>query len=134
MKLKNCERCGKIFKSAHPTLCPDCVAEDEEDFTKVRNFIKANPKVAIEVVVEATGVEEERIRDFIRYGQIESADLKGPALECKRCGKPIYMGNYCVICRGEITNNFKAAETEETRQKSAEKRKTSFTRSYRNRK
>jgi hypothetical protein len=123
MDLKNCSRCGKVYYSANPRVCPDCLKAEEEDFKKVREFVKANPKVAIDVVVEACGVSEDQVRDYLRQGKIDSANLSGPALECRKCGKPIESGMYCVLCRKQLSDNFKggfhdkAQETEKEREK-----------------
>ncbi|MCX6645791.1 MAG: MerR family transcriptional regulator [bacterium] len=109
--MRNCERCGKLFSTSNPRFCPDCVTDDQKDFMKVRDFLKENPKISIEVISEATGVDELKIRDYIRQGQLELADISGPVLECSRCGKPIMIGNYCVICQREIQTSFKSGKS-----------------------
>lgn len=109
MFLKNCDRCGKAYTSSNPSICPDCIDQDEIDFKKVRNFVKENPKLSIEVISEATEVDEGRIRDYLRMGRLELADMTGPALECERCGKPISMGQYCIICQQEIAETFRTS-------------------------
>ena len=135
MNLKNCTRCGKMFASSHISLCPDCLEADQVTFKSVRDFIKNNPRVSIDVVVEATGVAEEDVREFVRQGRIDVADLSGPVLSCKRCGKPIESGEYCVLCRQDITENLKvtAAVKEKPEQSDDEEEPgpTHFTRHYR---
>jgi len=131
MGIKNCSQCGKVFHGSNSNLCPECAEKDEENFLKVRNFIKDNPKVSVEVVVEATGVSEERIRDYLQRGRLDIANLSGPALECQRCGKPIYNGKYCVVCQAEISNTFKKSGTDSSQDKSA--KVGSFTSRYRDR-
>ncbi|MFH1676745.1 MAG: hypothetical protein ABIC40_06935 [bacterium] len=126
MVLKNCELCGKIYNGNHQTICPDCLEIERQDFEKVRQFIKDNPKISIEVASEATGVDQDRIREFMRQGKIDLADLKGPVLECRRCGKPIYRGEYCIICQNEISVKLRPTAAPKKQPKSA-----SFTRRYR---
>ena len=106
MSIRNCSRCGKVYNSAHQSLCPECVEADEVEFQAVREFIKDNPKVSLDVVSEATGVSEDRLLEYLRDGRLESAELSGPVLECKRCGKPIQRGEYCVLCQSEISQTF----------------------------
>lgn len=106
--MRNCDRCGKIYASPNPKLCSDCVKQDQDDFNVVREFLKENPKVSIEVISEATGVDELKIREYLRQGQLELADVNGPALECTRCGKPISKGDYCVLCQREIQNSLRS--------------------------
>ena len=53
---KNCKICGKIFYHPHNDICFECMARDEEDFQKVRLFLKEFPGTKINVVEEYTGV------------------------------------------------------------------------------
>jgi len=124
MHLKNCTRCGNLYSSSHQTLCPECLEKDEEDFKKVRNFVKDNPKVAIEVVVEATGVPEEQIREYVRNGRLDVAYFAGPVLHCARCGKPISSGDYCVLCQKELSETFTSGTSKPSPTEEAEKNKS----------
>jgi flagellar operon protein (TIGR03826 family) len=103
MSMRNCARCGKVFVSTNQYLCHDCIESDAVDYKKVREFVKENPKVSVEVVVEATGVAEDMIREYLRQGRLSTADFSGPTLQCQRCGKPIESGTYCVLCHDEIS-------------------------------
>ena len=102
MKLRNCSECGRLMPMGLRDICTACAEKKEKEYLKVREFIKDNPKVAIEVVAEATGVSEAQVRQFLREGLIEAADLEGSPLTCQRCGKPILRGAYCAICQQEI--------------------------------
>ncbi len=118
-------------------LCPTCYEEREGEYLKVRDFIKDNPKVAIQVVVEATGVEERRVREFVRDGSIEAADLDGFPLECIKCGKPISRGAYCPICQQSISSDIKSSRSPEqagTSADDAERKKRSMVLHYRKKK
>jgi cbb3-type cytochrome oxidase cytochrome c subunit len=106
----------------------------EEDFKLVREFIKDNPGVSLEIVVEATGVKSEIIREFIKQGDIKFAEHAGPALECRKCGKPIYRGEYCIMCGSEIADTFKASQRAGVKQRQEAPKPTSFSRSYRDKK
>ena len=86
-------------------LCQECTEKKDEQYLKVRDFIKNNPNVAIEVVSEATEVEERRIREFIREGLIQPMELDGFPVNCQRCGKPILKGTYCPICQQELASH-----------------------------
>jgi hypothetical protein len=133
MALKNCARCGRAFHGDTWALCPECLEAEQEDFDNVRQFIKDNPKVSIEVVAEATGVDEDRIREFLKQGRIDVAELQGPLLECKRCGKPIYQGEYCVLCQGEVSKMFRSSDKESKGRASKRAESSSFARRYRRR-
>ena len=134
MFLNNCRKCGRAYRGSNPELCPDCLEEDEKNFKLVRRFIKENPKVALEVVAEATGVDEEQLRSYLRDGRLQSAELSGPILECQRCGKPIHQGMYCVICASEIKSTFVTEPRPEKEPKKKPRKTRSFARNYRDRK
>lgn len=102
MELVNCTICGRAMQRGLRNICQACAEKKEKDFLKVRDFIKDNPKVAIEVVVEATGVPETEVRQFIREGLIESTAVEGTSITCNRCGRPIANGVYCALCKQEF--------------------------------
>ena len=126
---KNCKKCGKMAGHLTRGMCPECYEQREVDYLAVRDFIKENPKVAIQVVVEATGVEERMVREFVREGLIESADLDGFPLECARCRKPISRGAYCPICQQDISSGIKV-EKPDTKAKKKERRSGSAVLDY----
>lgn len=86
-------------------LCQECTEKRDEEYLKVRDFVKNNPNVSIEVVSEATEVDVRRIREFIREGLIQPTELEGFPVDCQRCGKPIPKGTYCPICQQELASN-----------------------------
>ena len=127
MKLRNCKECGKVMTyGGMRKLCQDCTDKREKQYLEVRNFVKSNPNVAIEVVSEATGVEERRIREFIREGLIEPTALDGFPVDCQRCGKPIAKGTYCPICQQDLASNLSRERPGKTPtdKKGSEKRKS----------
>ena len=63
MTFVNCKECGKAFvtKNRKP-ICPDCEARLNEEYERVRDFIKDNPQVTLDKVVDETGIPPERVR------------------------------------------------------------------------
>lgn len=133
MQLKNCKECGKVM--AHEgirKLCQDCIDKHENEFLRVRDFIKSNPKVAVEVVCEATEVDERRVREFIREGLIQASELEGFPVECQKCGKPIARGVYCPLCQQDLSANLdrERSRLEQGLQKSKDRKKSSLVLQY----
>ena len=117
-------------------LCRDCADKREQEFLRVRDFIKSNPKVAVEVVCEATEVDEKKVREFIREGLIQASELDGFPVECQRCGKPIARGVYCPICQQDLSSNLsrESRRPEQGSQKTKAGKKSSLVLQHKNKK
>ena len=96
--VRNCPRCGRVFVYRGREICPSCVAEEEEQFERVRRFLRDSPGATLEEVEEATGVPVELVLAFLRQGRLVAAEgLKG-VLFCQRCGASIDEGYLCSQC------------------------------------
>ncbi|MCI8805777.1 MAG: hypothetical protein HFE59_07790 [Clostridiales bacterium] len=109
---KNCKICGKIFSNPRSDICPECIARDEEDFQKVRLFLKEFPGSKIDVVEKYTDVSKKKILRYLRQERLELSEGANDFLKCSKCGKPITTGVYCSECyvnfSKEINTLFKA--------------------------
>jgi flagellar operon protein (TIGR03826 family) len=99
--LRNCPECGRIFGYMGRNLCPDCMNKEEEEFQTVRKYVRDHPGAGVFEVAEATGIDEEKILQFLRDGRLQSRGFQN-TLECERCGKKITAGRYCDNCRGQM--------------------------------
>lgn len=99
MKVRNCRRCGKMFVYVGRDVCPQCRAEEEEEFEQVREYLRNNPYADIEELYEKTGVKKETILSFLREGRLEVLDSSlGGIGRCRICGKRIPQGRICQEC------------------------------------
>ena len=99
MDIKNCEQCGKMFRSLGLNICPECVRENEKEFEKVKDYLKKHKGASISEVVEATGVEYAKIIDYLKDKRLEISGREGEILlRCESCGEPINTGRYCGKC------------------------------------
>lgn len=74
MAFENCPVCGKLFeKHSFYEVCSDCFLKNQNDFSKVRDYLYANPNKNILEIANATGVSINKIRAFIRQGKIGSS-------------------------------------------------------------
>lgn len=100
--IRNCPRCGSVFVYRGRDICPRCVADEEDQFERVRRFLRTSPSATLEEVVEATGVSAELVLSFMRQGRlVATGGLKG-LLSCQRCGAPIDDGQLCAECAREL--------------------------------
>ncbi len=114
-----CKVCRRIFQypGFGPELCPLCRKADEEEFQKVKTFLRDNPGSTLSVTSEACGVSQAHIRLWLRDERLEY-DVEGDTgLVCEECGKPIRSGRLCDGCRltkarvaGELTRSVERPE------------------------
>ncbi|BAS28801.1 MerR family transcriptional regulator [Limnochorda pilosa] len=97
MALRNCVRCGRLTDGRLGSLCPQCQREDAEAFEAVVDYLRDHPEANLMEVSQATGVDADHIRRFLREGRLE---LVGDpdALQCERCGASISTGRLCSDC------------------------------------
>lgn len=107
MELRNCSRCGKLFVYKGSSLCPECQKLDEEDFSKVKDYLYDNPGASLIEVSEATGVSSDKILRYLKEGKLELSSEQSGILKCERCGKPIRAGRFCDVCAAEISKGLK---------------------------
>lgn len=111
MALKSCPNCKKIFNTtiSSQKVCGDCVKIDEENFEKVRTFVKENPGADINETSRETGVSVTQITNYLKDGRLESSTQSLSVLTCEKCMKKIQSGRYCPECANALTSAFKAA-------------------------
>lgn len=102
MELKNCPECGKLFVHTERNLCPECVRREDDDFERVRRFLRDEPQATIERVSRMTGVSEPVILRLLRHGRLTLPEGSPIALRCERCEAPIDAGRLCKACRKEL--------------------------------
>jgi len=126
MPLVNCQKCGKAFLSTGGRpICPECREAENADFEKVREFVKDNPKMSIDIVSEETGVPTEKIRQYLQDGLLEQAEAMND-FKCQLCGKPISSGNYCFACMNKLKKGFDKGSSKKEKKKETK----SFTQAY----
>jgi len=114
--LKNCKRCGKLFLKVTRQICPDCLQQEEEEFSKVKDYLDENPSSSVAKVSSETGVSQNQIKKFIREGRLLSSKYSGVSTECQRCGKEISEGKYCDSCQNDLQKGFEAASQKEKKE------------------
>lgn len=112
LNLKNCKRCGKLFNFHDHNVCPACIGKDEEDFQKIRDYMREHPGVSTLELSQKTGVEPATITRFLREGRLateEATAETSSGLLCESCGIPIYQGRYCKKCVNKLRSELKQA-------------------------
>ena len=113
MDVRNCRRCGKIFKYiAGPMICPACKEEFERQFHVVKDFIRNNKEAGIADICEQCGVTENQIKQWIREERLVFGDDSPVGIDCEGCGATIKGGRYCEKCKLELSRGLMAATSQ----------------------
>lgn len=106
MSIKNCPKCKKIFSPVGGSLiCRECMKLEEEEFEKVRNYLRDNRGADINRVAEETGVSTKKILKYLREGRLEVSEGMAEFLKCEKCGISIRSGKYCRACSEKVSKN-----------------------------
>ncbi len=120
MEVKVCMRCKKMFQYiTGPSICPKCRQIEEEQFQKVKEYLRENPGAAMNVVSEETSVPVKLIQSFLKQGRLEVVPGSPMMIQCEKCGAPIVTGKYCNKCKAELVGELSAVASEITRAKDA---------------
>lgn len=129
MDLKKCDNCGELFAAAQgQKICPDCLAEEEHKFQKVKDYLWDNPGATVPQVSEATEVGEAIIKKFIREGRLLEVQGSNMTVECESCGKDIQQGKYCDECKSDLASNIQKTKNKKHKKKRRKKKTGMFTR------
>ncbi|MDA8233875.1 MAG: hypothetical protein M0Z31_03530 [Clostridia bacterium] len=110
MTVKNCVKCGKLFMYVNRSVCPECVEKEEQDYNKVRDYLREHPGAQVEEIGRETGVEENLIMRFLREGRLITT--ASPELECLSCGAPIPYGRLCEKCSKAVSHDIEVVHKE----------------------
>ncbi|MCR5627466.1 MAG: flagellar protein [Lachnospiraceae bacterium] len=110
MDVRNCRKCGKLFNYiAGPGICPQCMEKSEEEFQKVKEYLRNNPSATVATTAEACEVEIGQIRQWLREERLTFSSAEGSDLTCEKCGKPIISGRFCEACKNDMAHGLNAA-------------------------
>lgn len=119
MELVNCSNCGSIYlKNPVRDCCDTCYKKEEADYDIVSQFLRKreNRAATMERVVEATGVEEALLHQWIRKGRLQTALFPNLGYPCDQCGKLIREGKLCETCAKSLKQELDIFEKDRERQ------------------
>ncbi|MDD4666333.1 MAG: flagellar operon protein YvyF [Clostridia bacterium] len=129
-EIRYCKICRKIFQYVTgPVYCHACMKVDEEEFEKVRAFLRDFPGANVREVTENTGVSPNKISRWLKEDRLEVSESSPIALNCENCGVRIRSGRFCLDCSKSLARDMMIAgkELKESLNKtSSSKRDTGF--------
>lgn len=131
MTIQNCKRCDSLYQKTIKDICSKCVNQEEEDYKKVRMYLKRHKTVEMTEVSRETEVDIELIFQFLQEGRISLGKGTTGGYPCKECGSTIHAGSLCTDCTNElnaIQNTFKTFSESQSKQPVAveKQKKTAF--------
>ena len=108
MEMINCEQCGRVFNTTgFFKVCQVCLERDEQDFSKIKEYLSVHPCAKIFEVVSDLSMPLKKIKRYLRESRLEIIEKTNHFLFCEMCGKPIRSGQYCDECYKEFHRDFK---------------------------
>ncbi|NLY18213.1 MAG: flagellar operon protein YvyF [Clostridiaceae bacterium] len=112
-EIRNCKICRRIFQYVNgPVYCPACKKIDEEEFEKVRLFLRDFPGATMREVTDNTGVSPHKISRWLREERLEVSENSPIALNCENCGVRIRSGRFCIECSKSLAREMMNAGRE----------------------
>lgn len=112
----NCPECGRLFAAdGVKRVCSKCLEKEDGEYATVRKYIRDHPGASVFEVSEETGIEEEKILQFLKDGRLQSSGYVEVAF-CERCGKKIGGGRFCDNCRNQMSQEVRSAIPKEAPQ------------------
>ena len=112
-EIRYCKVCRKIFQYVTgPVYCPACMKVDEEEFEKVRTFLRDFPGANVREVNENTGVSPNKINRWLKEDRLEVSESSPIALNCENCGVRIRSGRFCLDCSKSLARDMMIAGKE----------------------
>ena len=106
LNIRNCARCKRIFiPVSNEKICSDCRAEDLELEERVKAYVRDNPGITVNQLIEGSGAPRSLVWRMIQQGQFENSGLKDAKYPCGNCGKIITRGTYCSECMSKLKEN-----------------------------
>ncbi|MBI5092171.1 MAG: hypothetical protein HZB26_06950 [Candidatus Hydrogenedentes bacterium] len=112
MALASCPRCKQLFTKVRVEVCPNCQADEEADFEKIRAFLEESPNKTTDEVAKATGVSRECVMRMVEDGRIQNVAMADP-VKCGRCGAPAISLNkkLCQACLDQLNMEVMKAQS-----------------------
>lgn len=112
----NCPECGRLFAAdSGKRVCSKCLEKEDSEYATVRKYIRDHPGASVFEVAEETGIEEEKILQFLKDGRLQSTGYVEITF-CERCGKKIGGGRFCDKCRALMNHEVRSAIPRDTTQ------------------
>ncbi len=110
MEVRNCRGCGRLFNYLHgQQLCPACLADLEEKFQNVKEFLRTYPKAPLNEIAEKNEVSVKQIKQWVREERLTFTEESQITLDCEMCGGKVLSGRFCDKCKTSLQHELSGA-------------------------
>lgn len=97
-----CARCHRFFeKVAFEEVCPTCFPVEEQEFSKIKEYLTLHPGASSNEVMSVIGVSLKSIRRYLKEDRLEIVGDNKGFIKCELCGRPLNSGRFCDGCYKE---------------------------------
>lgn len=115
----SCEGCGTIMTRSFRNVCPNCVQQEEENFERVKFYVRDHPQCTVADIVHDLEIPPEQINELLESGRLEKTGTVFDH-QCKTCGKLIKSGLICGDCSHELQAKLQGLQESISKQKQAQ--------------
>ena len=100
MEVKNCKMCKHLFNSIGGlTICPICSNILEDKFKQIKEYIRDNKGVTVNLISEKFDIPTQQIKKWIKEERLVFSEDSIGGIECEACGTYIKTGRFCNSCK-----------------------------------
>lgn len=109
MEVRNCKQCGRLYNyigGSYRNLCPGCIAQLEDKFQIVKEYIEENKNATMQMISEDCEVGTRQLEQWIREERLTFAEDSPIGIACENCGNMIKSGRFCEECKTSMATKF----------------------------
>ena len=101
-EVRACRKCRTLFNSLWgKQICPKCEEKEEENLTKVKDYLWTHKDAPMATVVKECEVTQAEIKTWLRQERIQLAEGSLIEITCESCGSKIFSGRFCDKCKSQ---------------------------------
>lgn len=110
MDVRACRGCRRLFHYiAGEELCPECKEKMESKFQEVRDYIADHENVTARQIIKDCNITMLQLKNWLGDDRLHIADEMNVYSCCEVCGKEIFSGSFCNVCKRQIVNGLGSA-------------------------
>ena len=101
MSIYKCKKCGKKYEAKGFTdgFCPECLADYQDKYHQVREYLWAHPGATASTIASACGCSVHQVMNWVKEDRFMLSEDSKVSIYCEICGSKITSGRYCSKCQ-----------------------------------